>query len=104
MSDIVYISVNELQNFMKDVFIHLGVPADEAALCSEVLIKSDLRGIESHGIGRLKMYYDRIRNGQHKAITNIEIVKESPTTAIRNSFPPFWVEYSLRLLNPDEFT
>ena len=67
---------------MKDVFIHLGVPEDEAALCSEVLIKSDLRGIESHGIGRLKMYYDRIRNGQHRAITNIEIVKESPTTAL----------------------
>ena len=67
---------------MKDVFIHLGVPEDEAALCSEVLIKSDLRGIESHGIGRLKMYYDRIQNGQHRAITNIEIVKESPTTAL----------------------
>ncbi len=28
-----------------------------------VLITSDLRGIESHGIGRLKYYYDRIQAG-----------------------------------------
>ena len=81
-NEIVYIPVNELQNFMKDVFIKLGVPSNEAIQCSEVLIKSDLRGIESHGVGRLKMYYDRIRNGQHKPITNIEIIKESPTTAL----------------------
>lgn len=82
VKDIVYIPVDQLQSFMSDVFIKLGVPKDEATQCSEVLIKSDLRGIESHGIGRLKMYYDRIRNGQHKAITKIDIVKESPTTAV----------------------
>jgi LDH2 family malate/lactate/ureidoglycolate dehydrogenase len=47
-----------------------------------VIIESDKRGIESHGIGRLKYYYDRIKTGQHKVITEFEVVKESPTTAV----------------------
>jgi L-2-hydroxycarboxylate dehydrogenase (NAD+) len=78
----VLIPVNILQSFMQDVFIGLGVPADEAKIASEVLITSDLRGIESHGIGRLKMYYDRMKTGQHLPTTNYEIVRESPTTAV----------------------
>jgi len=78
----VLIPSDTLQSFMRDVFIGLGVPVEEARIASEVLIASDLRGIETHGIGRLKMYYDRIKSGQHLPITNYEIVRESPTTAI----------------------
>lgn len=78
----VIVSVDILQSFMRDVFIGVGVPAEEARIASEVLITSDLRGIESHGIGRLKMYYDRMKSGQHLPITNYEIVRESPTTAV----------------------
>ncbi len=78
----VFIPVDTLQNFIRDTFIKLGVPPAEAEICSEVLITSDLRGIESHGIGRLKYYYERIKGGQHKVITNLEIVRESPTTAV----------------------
>lgn len=81
-NETVFIPVDMLQNFIRDTFIKVGVPADEAQVCSEVLIASDLRGIESHGIGRLKYYYDRIKSGQHKTITNLEIVRESPTTAV----------------------
>lgn len=71
-----------LKGFMRDVFIKLGVPADEATLSAEILITSDLRGIESHGIGRLKMYYDRIKQGVQFTNTQFEIVRESPTTAV----------------------
>jgi L-2-hydroxycarboxylate dehydrogenase (NAD+) len=77
-----FIPVNTMQNFMEDVFTNSGVPVADARICAEVLITSDLRGIESHGIGRLKMYYDRIKNGTHNPVTNFEIVRESPTTAV----------------------
>ncbi len=60
----------------------MGVPTDDARICAEVLITSDLRGIESHGIGRLKYYYDRIKSGQHQVITNITVIKETPSTAV----------------------
>jgi len=77
-----HIDVVTLQNFMVDVFKACGVPAEDAQLASEVLITSDLRGIESHGIGRLKYYYDRIKTGQHQVLTQFEVVRESPTTAV----------------------
>ena len=53
----------KLQEFMIEVLHRVGVPVEDARICAEILIASDLRGIESHGIGRLKMYYDRIRAG-----------------------------------------
>ena len=82
MTEIAYIPVDVIQDFMVDVFQALGVPEDEARICADVLITSDLRGIESHGVGRLKYYYDRIQAGVHSTTTEMEIVKETETTAV----------------------
>ncbi|MBU1068857.1 Ldh family oxidoreductase [Myxococcota bacterium] len=72
-----------LERFMQDVFTAVGVPREEAAISADVLITSDRRGIESHGIGRMKsIYYDRIRLGIQSPLTQFEIVKETPTTAV----------------------
>jgi len=82
MTEKAYIPINVVENFMMDVFQGLGVPQEEARICTDVLIASDLRGIESHGVARLKYYYDRIQRGQHRVETEIEIVKETETTAL----------------------
>ncbi len=82
MNDVNYLPVAVVESFMKDVFQGLGTPAEDAAICAEVLIASDLRGIESHGVGRLKYYYDRIRAGVQRTHTHIDIVKETETTAL----------------------
>jgi L-2-hydroxycarboxylate dehydrogenase (NAD+) len=76
------VDVQVLERFMRDVFVKLGVPEDDAKICAEILITSDLRGIESHGIQRMKMYFDRIRQGVQFPVTQMEIVRESPTTAV----------------------
>lgn len=78
----VYMPIEILQSFMRDTFIKIGVPPEEAGLSSEVLISADLTGVVSHGISRLKYYYDRFKTGQHLPVTNLEIVRESPTTAV----------------------
>ncbi len=80
--NIVYIPVIRLRSFIKDVLLGMGVPPDDAETCTDVIIASDIRGIESHGIGRLKYYYERIKAGQHKVITEFEVIRESPTTAV----------------------
>ncbi|MHB8855153.1 MAG: Ldh family oxidoreductase [Bellilinea sp.] len=82
ITNVPHIPVEILSNFMKDVLLTLGVPPDDAETCADVIITSDLRGIESHGIGRLKYYYDRIKSGQHKVIAEIEVVREGPATAV----------------------
>lgn len=76
------VPVETLESFMRDVFIGCGVSKEDAAICAEVLITSDRRGIQSHGIGRLKLYYDRIRKGIQLPTTTVEVVRESPTTAV----------------------
>ena len=49
-----------LEKFMQDCFLAAGMPEEEARLSAEVLIEADKRGIDSHGIGRLKpIYFDR---------------------------------------------
>ena len=70
-------------DFMKDAFIGVGVPADDAEIVVDVLLESDRRGIESHGCNRFKpVYIDRINAGIQNAVTNFEIIKETPTTAV----------------------
>ena len=84
MTEKIYnVAFDKLEAFMKDVFVGIGVPEDDAAVCAEVLIAADKRGIDSHGIGRLKpIYYDRIKLGIQNPVTEFEIVRESPTTAV----------------------
>ena len=80
--DILYIKVDILKSFMKDVFISLKVPEHHAEIIADVLITSDLEGIDSHGIQRCKMYYDRIREGIYNPKTEIEIVNDNKSTAV----------------------
>ncbi|MFO8144783.1 MAG: Ldh family oxidoreductase [Candidatus Syntrophosphaera sp.] len=76
------LALQDLQYFMQEVFTRIGVPEDEAAICAEVLIASDRRGIESHGIGRLKMYYDRIKLGIQNPLTRIDVIRDKAATAV----------------------
>lgn len=82
MADSVRIPVEVIQQFMRDVFQAQGVSEEDAEICAEVLITSDLRGIQSHGIGRLKYYYDRIQAGIQFPDAQMEIVKDTETTAL----------------------
>jgi LDH2 family malate/lactate/ureidoglycolate dehydrogenase len=70
-------------DFIKDAFIGVGVPSDDAEIVTEVLLESDKRGIESHGCNRFKpIYIDRINDGIQNPVTNFEIIKETETTAV----------------------
>lgn len=82
MADTSSIGVEVIERFIIDVFVALGVPPDDARIAADVLIASDLRGIESHGVARLKYYYDRIVAGVHLTTTNITVLKETETTAV----------------------
>ncbi|MBQ8469902.1 MAG: Ldh family oxidoreductase, partial [Clostridia bacterium] len=69
--------------FVTDAFIGYGIPEEDAKICTDVLLESDKRGIESHGCNRFKpIYLDRIKAGIQQPVTNFEIVKETETTAV----------------------
>jgi L-2-hydroxycarboxylate dehydrogenase (NAD+) len=78
------VSFDLLEAFMVDVFKGVGVPEADARICAEVLIDADKRGIDSHGIGRLKsIYYDRIvKGGIQNSVTEFEVVRDCKATAV----------------------
>ena len=81
--DVVWVEFDFMEQFMVDVFTGLGVPQEDAEICADVLITSDKRGIDSHGVNRLKpMYYDRIKAGTQFPDVKYEIVRETSTTAV----------------------
>ncbi|MGI6038836.1 MAG: Ldh family oxidoreductase [Clostridiales bacterium] len=70
-------------SFVVDAFKGYGIPEEDAKICADVLLESDKRGIESHGVNRFKpIYLDRIKAGIQKPVTNFEVVKETFTTAV----------------------
>lgn len=78
-----YMPWSTVEKFMVAVFTAVGVPEEDARLCADVLMESDRRGIESHGVNRFKpIYIDRILAGIQKPVTEIEVLRETPTTAV----------------------
>jgi L-2-hydroxycarboxylate dehydrogenase (NAD+) len=72
-----------LYSFVEDSFVGVGVPREDAKICADVLLESDKRGIESHGVNRFKpIYIDRINIGIQKPVTEFEVIRETPTTAV----------------------
>ena len=82
MSNIV-VDWKTLYSFVEDSFMGVGIPKEDARICADVLLESDKRGIESHGVNRFKpIYIDRINIGIQKPVTDFEIIRETPTTAV----------------------
>ncbi|HEX8039275.1 MAG TPA: Ldh family oxidoreductase, partial [Chryseosolibacter sp.] len=69
-------SAAHLRDFTIRVFAYFGVSPAEAAQAADVLSKADLRGIDSHGVARLRTYVDMFNIGRINPKPNIRIVRE----------------------------
>lgn len=72
-----------ITSFVTDAFVGYGIPRKEAEICADILLESDKRGIESHGVNRFKpIYLDRIKAGIQKPVTEFEVIKDFAATAV----------------------
>ena len=72
-----------ITNFVIDAFVGYGIPRADAEICADILLESDKRGIESHGVNRFKpIYLDRIKAGIQNPVTEFEVVKDFAATAV----------------------
>jgi L-2-hydroxycarboxylate dehydrogenase (NAD+) len=78
----VYVPVKTLVQFMEGALQAMGIPLEDAKIIADVLITADLWGVRSHGVAHLKMYRERMKKGLHLPITNWQVVKDTPTTAV----------------------
>jgi len=71
---------DSLRGFCEEVFFRLGVTRPDAAITADVLVAADLRGVDSHGVARLKRYVDGLRDGVMKPRPETRVVAETPVT------------------------
>ena len=78
----VRMSAEKLRAFMQEVFIRVGLPAEEAHTVADVLVWANLRGVDLHGVLRIEWYLELIDKGVMNLRPNIRIEKELPATII----------------------
>ncbi len=76
------VSVERLASFTKSIFLSMGCSEKDASLACDVLIKADLRGIDSHGVARLIGYVRLWETDRVNPKPNIKVVHETPSTAV----------------------
>lgn len=74
---------DDLQRFVAASLVAVGVDDEAARIVADVLVAADRRGIESHGVARLRWFYvDRIRNGRIVPRPTYTRVRETPTSLL----------------------
>jgi LDH2 family malate/lactate/ureidoglycolate dehydrogenase len=81
MSEPLTYPIDHLRTFVVHVFTRLGVPAADADQAADVLIAADRRGIDSHGVARLKAYCDFLSAGRVQPRATVTVLRETPSTA-----------------------
>ncbi|MFW5820922.1 MAG: Ldh family oxidoreductase [Bacteroidota bacterium] len=75
-------SYESLENFTKNVFIKMGCPEEDAKLATDVFMAAELRGLPSHGMIRIKDYFQLWQAKRINVQPDVKIVHESPSTAV----------------------
>ncbi len=82
MANYIEVKTKDLKNFVKEVFVKLNVSEEGAKVIADVLVEADMRGVESHGVARLKRYVDGIKKGIMVADAKPTILKETPVSIV----------------------
>jgi len=71
-----------LEQFTRKVFEKMGCSPEDAKMATDVFIAAELRGYSSHGMIRIKDYYQLWQANRINVKPNVRIVHESPSTAV----------------------
>ena len=78
----IHYSYEQLHTFCMDAFKKFGFDEKDSGIITDVLLLSDLYGIESHGMQRLVRYHKGIEKGMIKVDAVPEVVFETPVSAV----------------------
>ena len=79
------IKADELRSFTNEVFVRSGLSAEDASIAADILIETDLRGVDSHGVAHLGgpfSYAEELRSGLDNLKPRLRIIRETATTAL----------------------
>jgi len=76
------VKADRLSELAAAVLRSVGVPDSDARIVADSLVDADLRGIHSHGVGRLGIYVERLRAGGNRGEGEPSVVFEAPSLAV----------------------
>jgi LDH2 family malate/lactate/ureidoglycolate dehydrogenase len=80
--DQVRVPEESLRETVTAIFEKMGVSAEDAAVGADVLVSTDLRGVETHGVSNMmRTYVKQYNEGSLNPRPNWRVVRESPSTA-----------------------
>lgn len=71
-----------LRDFCKQSFEKSGLSTEDAELATDVLVKSEMRGVASHGLIRLPFYCKRLIDKGTKTHPEMKVLAEKPATLL----------------------
>ncbi|NTV84384.1 MAG: Ldh family oxidoreductase [Bacteroidales bacterium] len=71
-----------LFDFTRDVFMKMGCCREDAGQIADVFVAAELRGLPSHGMIRIKDYFQLWKANRINVKPNIRVVHETPSTAV----------------------
>jgi LDH2 family malate/lactate/ureidoglycolate dehydrogenase len=93
------IEPQELTRFCREVFTSFSLSPEDAAIAAEVLVAADLRGIPSHGVGRLWRYVNGLSSGQMVARAASEVVSETGMSIVVDAHGQMGAPVSARTMD-----
>lgn len=97
-SSSVRIDKDRLTDFCAAIFMALGLPETDALISSQVLVAANVRGIPSHGVGRLWRYVNGIESGLILPNAPVKTIMETPTSLVVNANGTMGAPVSVRTM------
>ena len=82
MTGVVQIPAEKIRRQLEAVFQTWGMAEEHIATTAEVMVATDLSGVDSHGLGMLPSYHERRGRGIVNDRPDIQVVREKPAVAL----------------------
>lgn len=92
------VAAPKLRALIAAIFAAAGAAPEDAATVAEVLVEADLRGVESHGSTRVAGYVSMIREGLLNPRPKVEVLRETPVTAMLEGDRAFGIVVAKRAM------
>lgn len=76
------VTLENLQNYIKNCFVAVDLPEQQASQCAALMAKADLIGQDGHGVFRLPQYIKRINDGGLNTRPDIKTVEDRTAMAV----------------------
>ena len=82
MSNTTLVQAERLENFVHALFVHAGMAPEPARDVAKALLWAELRGIDTHGVGRVGFYLNFIQKGVINTQATWQVLHDTPAVQV----------------------